>query len=385
MITISSGFEGGSIDIVDASDPSRIRLRLKADPDTDEKYWFYFRVSGARGVPCCMILENACDAFRLPERMESDIPDPWEDYRGCVSYDLDNWIRIPTSVENNCLVLRLTPASDCVYLASFPPYGYERYRKLIARAAASSGVKASVIGRSTDGNDMDLLRFGEPGGDRRVCWITGRQHPSESMAGWYLEGLIERLIDPDDFLARKVLKETVWYVVPCMNPDGVRRGFTRRNAKKIDLNRAWVEPDPDTSPEVFCVRNLMHETGVDFYMDAHGDEELPYMFLGGPLEVPSLTQAMRSNFRSFERAMMQANPDYKMGYAYPGGAPETANLQMSWNYVGETFQCLTVLVELPFKDCEHALDAEKGFSSERCRRLGAASLVALNSVLSKLR
>ena len=42
------------------------------------------------------------------------------------------------------------------------------------------------------------------------------------------------------------------------------------------------------------------------------------------------------------------------------------------------------LVEQPFKDCEHALDAEKGYSPERARRLGAASLVALNAVRPNL-
>ena len=57
---------------------------------------------------------------------------------------------------------------------------------------------------------------------------------------------------------------------------------------------------------------------------------------------------------------------------------------MAWNYVGEAFRCLSILVEQPFKDCEHAPDAEKGYSPERARRLGAASLVALNAVRSKL-
>ena len=40
---------------------------------------------------------------------------------------------------------------------------------------------------------------------------------------------------------------------------------------------------------------------------------------------------------------------------------------------------------LPFKDCEHALDLEKGWSPERSRKLGASSLVALNSVIDQLR
>ena len=384
MISISSEFEGGSIEIVDAADPSHIRLRLRADPETGEKYWFYFRVMGARGKSCRFNFENAVDAFRLPERLETDVPGPWEMYRAFASYDLINWVRVPTALEEDGLVIQLTPEHDSVFLASFAPYTHERHRQLVSKAAMADFVEARVVGTSTGGNDIDLLQVGKNRPGRRVCWVTARQHPSEPMASWFTEGLIERLLDPDDFLSRKLLRDAVFYIVPCMNPDGVRRGMTRRNGAGVDLNRAWLEPSPTTSPEVFCVRNLMHDTGVDFYLDVHGDEELPYVFLGGPLEVPSLTRSMRANFRAYERAMMQANPDYRMGYPYPGGPPETANLQMAWNYVGETFQCLSILVEQPFKDCVHAPDPEKGFSLERCRKLGASALDALNAVIGRL-
>lgn len=121
------------------------------------------------------------------------------------------------------------------------------------------------------------------------------------------------------------------------------------------------------------------------FMDVHGDEELPYVFLGGPLEVPSVTKAMRQNFRTFQETLQATNPDYKRGYEYPGGAPANPDLRMAWNYIGERFQCLSILVEQPFKDCEHAADTLKGWSPERSKRLGAASLTALNSVIHDLR
>ena len=384
MFTIDSSFEGGSIEVLDAGDPGNVRLNLKSDPEAEESYWFFFRLSGARGKTCRLVIENAGGAFRLAERMATDIPGPYQDYRACGSEDLDSWFRVPTSFENDELVITVTPGRDSFFLASFPPYGHERHNRLIARASAAPHVTATVLGRTPDGNAIDLLRIGEAREGKTVCWITARQHPSETMAEWFAEGLIDRLLDPDDFLARKLLDECVFHVVPCMNPDGVRRGNTRRNGANVDLNREWVEPSPEVSPEVFHVRNLMHRTGVDFYMDVHGDEELPHVFLAGPLEVPSLTPAMRENFHAFEAALEQTNPDYRTGHAYPGGPPATANLRMAWNYVGETFECLSILVEQPFKDCEHAPDAEKGYSPERARRLGAASLVALNAVRANL-
>ena len=385
MVTISSNFDGGSIECVDVSDPGAIRLNLKTDPDAEESYWFFFRLAGARGTKCRLRIDNAGDAWRLAERKGTEIPGPWQDYRACASYDLQNWFRVPTEYRGGSLKMSLTPQSDAVYFASFPTYSAERHAQFIARAAASPDAVLQVLGKTCDGNDIDMLRIGTPAEGRKVCWIVGRQHPSETMGEWFVQAFAERLIDADDFLARRLLGKAVFYVVPCMNPDGARRGNTRRNGGNLDLNRAWVEPSRDKSPEVFFVREMMHRTGVDFFMDVHGDEELPYVFLGGPLEVPSLTDRMRQNFYAFEKALTTANPDYKTGYAYPGGPPPTADLRMAWNYVGETFGCLSILVEQPFKDCEHAPDEEKGWSAERSRRLGAASLVALNAVLDDLR
>ena len=39
MFTIDSSFEGGSVEILDASDPGNVRLNLKTDPNAEESYW----------------------------------------------------------------------------------------------------------------------------------------------------------------------------------------------------------------------------------------------------------------------------------------------------------------------------------------------------------
>tara|TARA_B100001123_G_C14720895_1_gene793054 strand:- start:167 stop:628 length:462 start_codon:yes stop_codon:yes gene_type:complete len=153
----------------------------------------------------------------------------------------------------------------------------------------------------------------------------------------------------------------------------------------VDLNREWVNPSFEESPEVLLVQKKMSETGVDFFMDIHGEEELPYVFLGGPLEVPSVTDRMIRNFRKFQDGLQMANPDYKRGYEYPGGPPQNPDLRMAWNYIGEKYQCLSILVEQPFKDTEHSKNELTGWSSDRSKKLGAASLTALNSVLGDLR
>src|SRR3546814_8617380 len=86
-----------------------------------------------------------------------------------------------------------------------------------------------------------------------------------------------RLLDSVDPVAREVLSRAVLYVVPNMNPDGSRRGHLRTNASGANLNREWQSPSLERSPEVLLVRDRMERSGVDFCLDVHGDEGLPYV------------------------------------------------------------------------------------------------------------
>lgn len=49
LISISSNFDAGAIEVVNADDPADIRLRIRPDTHADFAQWFYFRVSDARG------------------------------------------------------------------------------------------------------------------------------------------------------------------------------------------------------------------------------------------------------------------------------------------------------------------------------------------------
>ena len=143
------------------------------------------------------------------------------------------------------------------------------------------------LGETLDGQPLDLIEAGAEGAP--CLWIIGRQHPGETMAGWWMEGFLERLLDPADRTACGLLRRARVHVVPNMNPDGCRRGHLRTNAAGVNLNRAWAAPTMAESPEVFLVRARMERTGVDVCLDVHGDEALPYVFIAGPEGVPSFS------------------------------------------------------------------------------------------------
>jgi len=375
---ISSNFDSGNIEVVDASDPADVRLRIRKDTAADFFQWFHFRASGVRGIDCRFSILNAGEA---------SYKKGWENYRACASYDRVHWFRVPTTYEDGVLGFRLTPQHDSITFAYFAPYSRERHRDFVARCQTAPGVALEVLGETVNGDDLDLLVIADPDGaergDRRACWVVGRQHPGETMAEWWMEGFVDRLLDPGDAVARAVRAAATLYVVPNMNPDGSVLGNLRTNAAGANLNREWAEPTLARSPEVYHVRRRMTETGVDFALDVHGDEGLPYVFIAGGDNVPSISDRQRQLLPAYFEALTRANPDFQTEHGYPKS--KNANLTMCANDMAETFGCLAMTLEMPFKDNANAPDEAFGWSPDRCRRLGADCLAALHAVLPDLR
>jgi murein tripeptide amidase MpaA len=372
---ISSSFDGGNITCLECADPGDIRLAINKDNNSDFYQWFYYRLSGARGRDCAMKITNAGGAAYA---------EGWKGYRAVASYDRDDWFRVPTDYDGTTLTIRHTPTEDAVWYAYFAPYSMERHADLVAGAVQSPLVRLEVLGATLDGQDLDLLRIGEAGAGKRTCWVIGRQHPGETMAEWWMEGFLDRLLDPTDPVARELLKHAVFNVVPNMNPDGSRRGHLRTNAAGANLNREWHHADMERSPEVALVRQAMQASGVDFCLDVHGDETLPCNFLIAPAGIPSATEKQARLYTAHAEALRRANPDFQTARGHAAPKPGGANMTLCGNWVAETFGCLASTLEMPFKDTEET-DEHAGWSPERSVKLGAAELDAIWAVIGDLR
>jgi murein tripeptide amidase MpaA len=185
---------------------------------------------------------------------DCSFPEAWPGYNVCTSYDRKYWFRTPTTYTDGTLSWTITPTFDQVYFAYFPPYGLERHWDLISKANASPLTTVKSLGNTIDGRPIDMITIGN--GPIKI-WAIARQHPGESMAEWWMEGYINRLLDPLDGLTRKCIHDATFYIVPNMNPDGSYRGHLRTNASGANLNREWMTkgdyeaPTIERSPEVF--------------------------------------------------------------------------------------------------------------------------------------
>ena len=366
-LRIGSCFDSGAIEVVSIDDPRDIRLCLRADNAAEFRQWFHFRLTGAKGRALRLVFENASQAA---------YPDGWPGYRCVASYDRRNWFRIPaTRYEDGQLIVEHRPERDSVYYAYFEPYSHERHLELLASAEASPCASLHTLGTTVDGRDIDLVTVGRS--EAVPVWIIARQHPGETMAEWFVEGLLERLLDPADAVARVLREQARFCIVPNMNPDGAVRGNLRTNAAGRNLNREWREPDPAASPEVFLVREEMQRTGCALFLDIHGDEALPYVFFSTAEEVPGFTALAALQQARFIEAFAAVAPDFQTKEGYKPGRFGEELLTLASKWVANHFGCVSLTLEMPFKDNANLPDEERGWDGVRSKRLGAAMLDAI--------
>src|SRR3546814_5180149 len=108
----------------------------------------------------------------------------------------------------------------------------ERPPDLVASVAAYPDVEYRALGQTRDGQELDYFRIGE--GELSI-WLYARQHPGETMAEWWMEGALEKLLDDDDPVSRRLRQKATFHVVPNMNPDGSSRGHLRSEEHTSEL------------------------------------------------------------------------------------------------------------------------------------------------------
>jgi len=228
-------------------------------------------------------------------------PEAWPGTTICYSHaslepcDDESWRRNLTTkyVDGKLTWSQIHSANGSTFFSYWPPYTYNRHLKLIADCSAQISTRVGIcsdynpviesLGNTLEGREIECISIGN---GKLTAWIQHRQHPGETMAEFFAEGFLHRLLGVDgelDETTKNVLEEYRLHIVPCMCPDGAVLGHLRTNSVGANQNREWATvhddyeaPTLERSPEVHAVLTKMDETGVDFFLDVHGDEELPY-------------------------------------------------------------------------------------------------------------
>src|SRR5438046_10473994 len=105
-LIISSAFDAGNIRVV-KQDGASADLEIVHDHMSDFYQWFYFRVAGGAGRELTLRITNCAG---------SAYPNGWPDYKGVMSIDREEWVRLhETSFCDGVLTMQLTPVQALVW------------------------------------------------------------------------------------------------------------------------------------------------------------------------------------------------------------------------------------------------------------------------------
>ena len=110
--------------------------------------------------------------------------------------------------------------------------------------------------------------------------ITSWVHPAESNASLVFQGVLNHLLSDE---AKWLWSSHVFYLFPCLNPDGVTMGHTRTSLSGFDLNRVWLNPHPQMHAPIKHVKEFMAERAdnIHFFFDLHGHSKKRNCFIYG--------------------------------------------------------------------------------------------------------
>lgn len=374
---ISSNFDSGNIEVIDASNPKQVLLAIRPDLNSAHFQWFHFKVEGVQ--------PGQRYGFSLSNAGLSSYKNAWSGYHAVASYDQVNWFRVPSRFEVGALNFDIETQQAQVWFAYFEPYSRARHDQLIEDAQRLAGAELFATGRSIEGRAIELLRISRNPQAQRKIWLIAQQHPGEHMAEWFMQGLIERLQQTDDAELSALLEQADLYLVPNMNPDGAFRGHLRTNYAGRDLNRAWQSASEADSPEVYFVLQQMRAVGVDLFLDIHGDEEIPHVFAAGCEGNPGYSPRLERLEEQFKQLLVQHGAEFQTVFGYPRDEPGQANTTLACNAVGLEFDCLAFTIEMPFKDHDDRPDPSTGWNGARSRQLGKDVLSVAAAMVGQLR
>jgi murein tripeptide amidase MpaA len=93
--------------------------------------------------------------------------------------------------------------------------------------------------------------------------------------------------------------------------------------------------------------------------------------------LPDFTEAQAAQQAAFIESFKQAAPDFQDEHGYQADKYREDALSLASKYTGHAFGCLSLTLEMPFKDNANNPDPDVGWNGARSAALGAAMLEAI--------
>lgn len=258
-------FESGNIANVQQVGLDSFTIEIRMDDSHGDTYgWYYFAIVNNPGPTVTLFLTN---------------PDGWQNAtcNPLTSTDNVDWVRVENVwSQSGMLCWRQFLSADTVWFAQDFPFTVSRVYSYLDSMQSSSYVERVTLGYSVHDRPIDMITITDPAvplSHKKTVWLISRQHPMESPATFLLTGLIDRVLDSDDF-SSYFRRDINLKIVPIVNVDGVAEGYSRHNVNGINLNRDWSPDMEAEEPEVRSVHSAIDGyiswgNNIDLFMDLH--------------------------------------------------------------------------------------------------------------------
>ncbi len=225
-----------------------------------------------------------------------------------------------------------------------------------------SAVTRSLLGKSAEGRDIELIHIGNASAREQVV-LVGRQHPPEVTGALAMFPFVETLLG-DSELALRFRERFQVTAVPMLNPDGVVRGFWRHNTGGVDLNRDW---GPFSQPETQLMKGVLDamaanpEQDLRLLFDFHSTNR--DIFYTIPDELPTDPELYTAKWLSRYQELMP-------GYEVERDARHTVGRPISKGYSYDTYGIPAITFEIGDET-----------DRELIKRIGKQSAIAMMETL----
>ena len=360
---IDADFESGSIGTVNLKGNNKAVLTLRNDTNSEFKQWFYFRVNSEGAEKIVLEILD----------LDKTSYGGWENFHPFMSFDRENWVRIPGEYADGTLTISLNKPPGIFYISYYAPYTLTQLNKYLYEISSHPDFGREIIGESAEKRPIELITIHDTESNIEKpygIWIVTRQHPGEVMASWCLEGFLDFLLGKE-YQAGVLRRNCIFKIVPLACPDGVVLGNQRSNAVGANLNRQWDDPDPVKAPEVDSILNEMHQwvdngNRFDLYLDLHGDEEARGNFVYGIAEkITDKKYQIRQ--AEFIRLMAEYNPDFSVDMSF---LSDSNNREIAKQSIYLNFGALSFTFEMTYRDLTYGPNKNKFMLPAQNKELG---------------
>jgi len=345
-VTISTAFPGGNAKVT-ANAGNSVHVEPDLRGDSPWFYWCFEATSTKPGLVTFVFPEkvggfkNGAIGFQGPA-ISTDLGKSWK------------WSG-RDRIEGDSFSYEFSQAKEHVRFAVTIPYLQSDFDEFLKQHASNRHLQKSVLAKSRKGRDVELLRIGTPGPNRKAMLVTGRHHAVETIASYVLEGFLQEALSESES-AQEFREKYVLYAVPFVDKDGVEDGDQGKNRKPHDHNRDYG--DVSIYPEVQAIKKLDKEQNFQFSLDFHCPtlvmEDHQVMYFVGPKDHPAYNFENVSTFAELIKTGLPKNaPVGPLVWLQPAKPP---NLMNSTYFGFKPDAIMAATLEIPFAPPGKATD-----------------------------